>query len=399
MTDKRTKIKNAVLIGSVCAIMYMVVFFTRNVLSAISPQLNDSNVASLEFLGTLSSVYFLTYGIGQLINGVLGERISSKFMVSAGLILAGISCFSFTYFISFKTVATVLYGCMGFFLSMIYCPLVKVASENVDPIYAVRVNTCCKLSSLLGSPLAGFIAVVLSWKNVLLFNTFALISIGVLCFSSFTLFERKKIIKAKSHTKSDVSLKGAKILFKREIVKFTVIAVLTGVIRTTVVFWMPTYFSDNLGFSARLADSVFSVGTLAVAFSAVLAIFFYEFIGYRRNLTLFIAFTLAAVFFLLMYVIKEPYANAVCMIGAVFCSNISSTILWSVYCTSLADTGYISTGTGFLDFASYMAAAVSSKLFANAVTDIGWNFLILIWVILMVAGIFVSFPLKDKKYR
>jgi len=49
-----------------------------------------------------------------------------------------------------------------------------------------------------------------------------------------------------------------------------------------------------------------------------------------------------------------------------------------------------------LDFVSYMAAAVSSTIFANAVTSIGWGNLILIWCALMVVGVVISLPYKKK---
>jgi len=74
------------------------------------------------------------------------------------------------------------------------------------------------------------------------------------------------------------------------------------------------------------------------------------------------------------------------------CSNCAATMLWSRYCPSLRDTGMVSGATGFLDFSSYIAAAVSSTLFANAVTDIGWSSLILIWLGLMLAGVAVALP-------
>ena len=50
----------------------------------------------------------------------------------------------------------------------------------------------------------------------------------------------------------------------------------------------------------------------------------------------------------------------------------------------------VSTVTGFLDFISYIAAALSSTLFANAVSQIGWGNLILVWFGLMILGVLVA---------
>ena len=87
---------------------------------------------------------------------------------------------------------------------------------------------------------------------------------------------------------------------------------------------------------------------------------------------------------------------ALLIIGMIF-SNCSSSIMWSRYCPSLIDTGMMSSATGFLDFCSYMAAAISSKLFGGAVGAIGWSNLILVWLGLMVLGVILSIPVKKAK--
>ena len=69
-----------------------------------------------------------------------------------------------------------------------------------------------------------------------------------------------------------------------------------------------------------------------------------------------------------------------------------STMMWSRYCPGLRDTGMVSSVTGFLDFLSYMAAAVANIVFANAVTTIGWDNLILVWTGLVLLGVIVTFP-------
>ena len=72
-------------------------------------------------------------------------------------------------------------------------------------------------------------------------------------------------------------------------------------------------------------------------------------------------------------------------------------MLWSIYCPSLCDTGMVSMATGFLDFLSYMAAALATSVFAHAVTDIGWGNLILVWTGLMAIGIIISIPIIRKQ--
>ena len=84
--------------------------------------------------------------------------------------------------------------------------------------------------------------------------------------------------------------------------------------------------------------------------------------------------------------------NIIFLVLAIMASNCAATMMWSRYCPSLRDTGMVSSATGFLDFMSYIAASVSSTLFANAVASIGWDNLILVWFGLMVLGIIVALP-------
>ena len=110
------------------------------------------------------------------------------------------------------------------------------------------------------------------------------------------------------------------------------------------------------------------------------------------DLTILLMFSLSSVFFFSVFFVSHPVANIVLLVLAIMASNSCATMLWSRYCPSLRDPGMVSGATGFLDFLSYMAAAVSSSVFANAVSGIGWSGLILVWAGLVTLGIVVALP-------
>ena len=89
--------KRAIYIGSLCSISYLAVYVARNVLGSVTPQMLSDGYTEA-FIGTVSSVYLICYAIGQLINGVIGDKIKSKYMMSFGLGLAGVSNFLFAFF-------------------------------------------------------------------------------------------------------------------------------------------------------------------------------------------------------------------------------------------------------------------------------------------------------------
>ncbi len=388
----KTSAKNAFIIGGTCTAAYMFVYFVRNILSVVSPEMIESGALTEAQIGSLSSAFFITYAIGQLINGIIGDKIKGKYMMSIGLILAGISSLSFSIKNASFTVIYVAYALCGYFLSMMYGPMTKLVAENIEPLYASRTSVAYNFSSYLGSPLAGIVAVIFSWALVFLCGGITLIISGICCYIIFTVLEKKGIISNNSSENQKKKKGKIKILLQKKIGKFTLVSILTGIVRTTVVFWLPTYYTQYLGYSSSASALIFTISTLFTSINAFVAIIVYERLNRNLDATMIISFSISTLSFLLCIFVKEPIINIILINLAIFAANGSSTMLWSRYCPGLRSTGLVSSATGFLDFVSYMAASISSTVFANAVNDIGWSGLIIVWCVLMALGVAVSVP-------
>lgn len=262
---------------------------------------------------------------------------------------------------------------------------------------ATRCSIGYTFASLFGSPAAGVLATLFVWQTTFYSSSFFLILMAAIVAISFTTLEKRGVIKYNAYDKTDKVRIDVKLLVRREIIKFTIVSVLTGIIRTSVVFWLPTYISQYLNFSAKESASIYTVVTLIISLTAFFAIYIYERLGRRRDLSMLLYFIVSGVAFLLCYFISSPFINIAFMVIAIMAANSAATILWSVYCPSMYDTGLVSTVTGFLDFASYMAAALANVLFANAATSIGWKNLLLVWTGIIVLGIINTvLPIKRK---
>ena len=395
---KNKEIKNAFLIGMVSSIAYLVCYVARNLLSVVSPQMIENAGVSVEYIGTLSTAQMLFYAGGQLVNGIIGDKVKVKYMVGGGLVLSGV-CNVVIGLFHIPFVMLMIYGVSGFFLSMLYAPLVKLIAENTRPTYAEKCCLGLALACQFGAPVAGILGLFFEWNFAFLVCGCLLIVTGVMLYYFVVSMEKKGIIRSYKQTVQPKKSRSIKVLLENSIVKFTLIAVLTGVIRTSVAFWVPTYLSQHLGFSAGIATTIFTVMTCAQSISPyVTNVLIYEYALKRRiNLMLILMFGVSAIGFLLMFLANAPFVNIVFFIIAIMCANGASNVLWNVYCPSLHHTGMVSTATGFLDFMSYLAAAIANLLFANAVTQIGWGNLILIWAVLMAVGVLVVIPRKREK--
>lgn len=389
----------AVAIGGLCSVAYLAVYVAKNILSAATPQITAAGAFTVERIGALSSTYYICYAIGQLINGYIGDKIKAKYMISFGLLLASTGFWLLPQLAGLDVAATVAYGASGFFMAMIYGPMTKVVAENTEPIYATRCSMGYTLASFLGSPAAGVLAASLAWEWAFRAAGGIMVMMATTCLIVFTVMERKGLVKYGQYKPKEKGVGNIKLLIKRQILRFSLIAILTGVVRTAVLFWLPTYISQHLKFEPSTAALVYTVGTLCVSSSTFLAIFLYE-KPMKRNMdaTIFLSFGVSAICFAGAYFVPValPVVNIIFVVLAILSANCASNMIWSRYCPSLFDTGMVSGATGFLDCCSYLAASAATAIFANAVSDIGWGNLILVWVGLMVLGVLVSIPFKKE---
>lgn len=399
MKKLKPDLRNALYIGTLCAVSYLAVYFARNILGAVTPQMVETGAFTDTYLGKAGSFYFVFYAVGQLINGMIGDKIKARYMLSLGLFFAGITNLVFSMItVSSPNLALVVYGMTGFFLAMIYGPMTKVVAENTDPKYTTRCSLGYTFSSFFGSPLAGIVAGMMAWQSVFALGSGILFAMAACCFGFFLYFEKKGIVKygqfkqEKADGQKRSFFDTVKLLVSRQIIKFSLISMLTGIVKTAVIFWLPTYINQYLGFSTTDSSFIYSAATLVISLTAFISVFVYERLGHNMDKTILIMFTAAAGFFALTFLIKVPVLNICFLTLAVMASNAAATMLWSKYCPSLRDTGVVSSATGFLDFLSYMAAAISNAVFPAAVPFIGWKGLIAVWFGLMILGIAVALP-------
>ncbi|MBR4865579.1 MAG: MFS transporter [Clostridia bacterium] len=388
--------QNAIRIGMLCSVSYLAVYIARNLLGAVTPQMVEDGFRE-SFIGQVSSLYFICYALGQLVNGAIGDKIKAKWMISLGLSGAGIMNLLFSLYAATPAAAMVAYGCNGYFLSMIYGPMTKVVSENTEPLHATRCSLGYTFASFFGSPAAGLLASFLPWQGAFHVSSMVLFLMSLVVVFAFSLLEKNGIVKYGQYKAKKEPHGNLKVLFEHRIVKFSLISILTGVVRTSVVFWLPTYVSQHLGFSLKASSGIFTAATLVISATTFIAVYTYERLGQDMDETILLFFSCSVIFFLLTYFVAPPAINIICLVLAIMSSNGAACMLWSRYCPSLRDTGMVSSATGFLDFLSYMAAAAANLIFADAASAIGWGNLILVWLGLMVIGVIVALPRTEKK--
>lgn len=392
--NKLTIIKS-LQIGTVCICSYMVSYYLRNLLSVTSPEMLSSGQYTKEFLGSLSSVYMLLYAIGQLINGVVGDIVKPKWMITAGTVLSGFASIAFAYTKSL-TVQLALFALIGFSLSMLRGPLVKTISENTPPAHSRLICTFFSFASFTGPMIASLISIFFNWQNTFLIAGIIAVIVGLSVYLLFTAFEKKEKI-TYSYSKNSSGLKN---IFKVFTLKYFVFYVFVGAMAeissTSINFWIPSYLSEQLCFSEDLSKIIYSAMSVIKSVTPFITLFFFNLFNEKSIRMTRIAFSLAAVFFVIMRFVGNPFVNIVSLLLAQMAIGSASALLWSIYIPSQKESGMVSTINGVLDFTGYAFASLANLIFANSINHLGWNNIISVWAFMALAAAVVAFAVKDK---
>ena len=167
-------------LGVVSVFSYLSSYYLRSLLSVATPNMLKTGEYTAEFIGLLSSVYFLVYAIGQLINGLVGDMIRPKYMITVGLTVTGIVVLSFPL-VPFAWMQVACFALMGVGLSMLRGPIMKMVSENLSKTKSRVICTCLSAASFAGPLVSSALAIIFKW-NIMF------IVAGVVCFNMVIIF-------------------------------------------------------------------------------------------------------------------------------------------------------------------------------------------------------------------
>ncbi len=382
-------------IGVVCIGTYVVNYYLRNMLSVATPQLLLSGIFTETGVGLLSSTYMIFYAGGQLVNGFLGDMISPKWMILVGIGLGGSAIIVFP-FLSHDILRIVCFAVLGFGLSMVRGPLMKIISESTEPRQARFICVFFSVASFAGPLIASLFVLALPVRYAFIVAGAVAVSMVLLSFAVLTRMQKKEIITfcpIKTKTLSSI----LEVFRIENFVFYMVVAALVEISAASISFWIPTYLSTHLGFDTTLANLVFSTISICRSCMPFLALMIFNATGERALPLMRVGFSLSALFFLSMQFVSHPGANVVLMVLALMSMSLTSAMLWSIYIPGLGKTGRASSANGVLDCTGYIAAALANLLFATISGVAGWNIVLLIWASIGIIGLIATFFSKKEK--
>lgn len=390
---KRSSIKQAIGLAFISIFAYLASYYIRNLLSVATPGMIQTGEYTEVFIGTLSSVYFLVYACGQFVNGLIGDKINPKYMISVGLTVTATAITVFPL-VPYTWIQVGCFAMMGVGLSMLRGPIMKMVAENVSKDYSRVICTMLSAVSFVGPLIASVLAIIFKWNTMFIVAGLSTYVIAAFVFVFLTVFERKGLFVFHGNKNADFG--GYLQLFKLEhFVFYMLVGGIVEIAGSAITFWIPTYLSDALRLDKVTTNLLYSAITIVTCLAPFFALFVFKLIKEKDIFMLRVGFTLAVIAFICMLVIPNSYAKILCLTLAKFFLACCSSVLWSIYIPGMGKSGKVSSINGIINCTGYLSASVASKVFSKLL-GLSWTGVILVWCGIAGVGLIASLVVKQK---
>jgi len=392
-------------VGSMCFLAYTACYIGKNILSCMMSQMTDNGAAIADSVGIMVSAFLFAYGAGQLFNGFLGDLIPSKWMVSVGLFIGGTLTLILPI-VQVSWLAIVMWAVCGFSCSMLYGPITSVVGNNTTSHIAELIIAVLGSASSVGTAFVGVIATFTSysgaWTIAFTICGFVMIACAVGWFLLLHFLTKSGyLIDVNQKVDIKASIKGLGKAFNITFILVLVVTMTNGIVRNAATQWIPKMLRDYLGFS-EATSQIINIGVQIVhTVSAVACLILYRLVKNNDLLSMLIFSITTAIFFIGMFAFATiaPIVSVVCLYLAIACNVGLMTIIFSPFVLRFKDLGKISGISGFLDFCSYLSAAIVNIAFTGIATSGNWgSYVIILAVVSLVGSLFSGIAMgTDKK--
>ena len=388
-----------VLFIAACWMAYSFSYIGRLNFSASMADMTSSGVLLKSQAGAVTTGFFICYGCGQFLSGMLGDRINPRYLVFAGLVCSSLINFGIAmgpplWFM------IVLWSLNGFAQSLLWAPICKIVSDRVSSNRRQKACTALATTMAGGTLMAYILSAVLinafGWKAAFISGSSATLLAAVVWITVTTKIEHEA---DKNGIVEEIEVKHEEegeevpheeiptglwqLLCVSGLTILALVGGVQGVLKDCMSTWVPTFIEDmfNMG-------SVISILT-----GAFLPIFGFFGPIFTNKLMMKTRDELSSLF--ILFLISSGCLAMLALFGR-FSIAISIVVLALTYACSLGQNmiligtlpmyfsklGKVSTITGTMNALCYVTTAAVSWIVGVLVDRTGWTIVMAGWFVL-----------------
>lgn len=378
--------------------VYFASYIMRNNFAVMTVKICADMQVEKSALAIVITGMTVCYGVGQILAGILGDKIPSRIMLASGLIVAVLSNFAM-FFATAIPVMTVIWCVNGFAHALLWPPIVRLLSRNLnDKEYnyaVVRVSWGSSIATILMYLLCPILLTFMSWKAIIL--SFAVVGSAVAAL--WIIMSPRLISESKECKVNSTAQSGSESVPERKpipgyavfpIALIMLAIILQGILRDGVTNWMPSLMNESFSLGEEL--SILSTVILAVFSMISFSVSSYIHTRLLKNEVTCAAaiFAFSTVSALLLYLansfIGSPIISAILLSLIVAGMHGINLMLITIVPKRFARSGKVSTFSGILNSCTYIGAAVATYGIAAIAERFDWGVTILVWAVVAALG-------------
>lgn len=374
-------------------VTYMVSYMTRLNFGAIIAEMVEQTGMTKGMLSAAVTGSAVAYGLGQLLSGYIGDRVSPKRLVLAGLLVT--TGMNLLILLCSGHMQMMAVWCVnGLAQAFMWPPMVRLMVRLFSDGDYKRTATMVSLGGsfgtiavYLGAPL---LIMLSGWRAVFA----AAAAAGAVMAVFWQRCCHEPTYEEEVQGQEDVSGKKSSILAIWPLVILVMLSiVLQGALRDGITTWMPSYISETY----RLGSEISILTGVALPIFSVAGVkcagILYE-KAFRNPLTCAgVIFGAGAGFALaLTFVSGRSTAGSVaCSAVLTGCMYGANLMLVSMVPPFFQKYGKISTVSGLLNSCAYVGSAVSTYGIALLSEQAGWSATVFVWFLTALGGTALCF--------
>lgn len=382
------------------AAIYFTSYISRINFGAVMHAMAGSGSFRETELALAVTAAFVTYGAGQLVSGVLGDRFNPKFLMFFGLLLTA-SMNAIIPICSDSSHMIGVWAVNGFAQAFMWPPLVKIMTMLFDDdtyrTATVRVSWGSSVGTIAVYLIAPVCISTVGWQGSFYVPAIACAVMAPLWLYALRNTDTSVSIKKSENEDASENKKGNPFGIVA-IIAIVIGIIAQGALRDGITTWLPKFVNDkfNLGESISVLSGVVLPLFSIICFNITLKL--------RNNKVkdeLLLAgyiFAVGVVAAALLYFVSEWNPIISIFLMAVLTGSMHGVNLLLV-CMVPSYFAKASTASGVLNTFTYIGSAISIYGIAFLKDVFGWNVTILTWVVLALFGTVVCFVAHKSKNK
>lgn len=393
------------ILSVLCPLIYFASYLTRKDYSVVMAAVIESENLTRASAGLVETLALISYGAGQVISGILGDKFKPQNIIICGLSATTV-CNLLMPFCPNVYMREAVWLLNGFAQSMLWPPLVRIMASTMDKDKYNDVCANVNVAGNLGTVLLYLTSSLIwlkffTWKYTFFSSAFICGIILVLWVFGFRKINAenplfvKKETKIKDKTKKSSSELNIKLLLSSGFILIALAIIAQGMLRDGVTDWVPSFLSNtfNIGSDKSILLSV-AIPIFSVISLKLIGIINKKFVRDEvkgAGITFIISAICCVILVFSAFKLENQWVTLVVSALVVGCMHAINFFLICIVPAQFEKYGMVSTMSGIINSLTYVGSAAAIFGFGAISDKWGWNACVISWCIIAAVGILLCF--------